>query len=127
MENSIVENKVGRPLKFQNVEELKQRIDKYFIDCTQTKRPLTISGLAVALDTSRKVLIDYENRGDEFSNTIKKAKSICENFTEEYLFTGKNVAGAIFNLKNNYGWQDKSEIDHTITAKQKYAQELQTE
>lgn len=117
----------GRPLKFQNVDELKQKIDEYFEKCNENKRPLTISGLAVALDTSRKVLIDYENRGDEFSNTIKKAKSICENFTEEYLFTGKNVAGAIFNLKNNYGWQDKSEIDHTITAKQKYAQELHTE
>ena len=65
----------------------------------------------MALGTGRNVLIDYENR-EEFSNTIKRAKLLCENYAEESLFLGKNVAGAIFNLKNNYGWKEKQEIEH---------------
>ena len=67
--------------------------------CRKEERPLTITGLALALDTSRDLLLDYENR-EEFSYTIKKAKLLCENYAEEFLFHGKNVVGAIFNLKN---------------------------
>ncbi len=97
----------GRPLKFTH-KKMKEKIDAYFKDCKENKRPLTITGLALALDTSRGTLKDYEyNRGDEFSDTIKRAKLMCQNFAEEYLFTGKHVAGAIFNLVNNYGWENK--------------------
>lgn len=78
-------------------------------------RPLTITGLAVALDTSRDVLLDYENKPEnaQFSNTIKRAKNIIHTYAEEYLFEGKNQTGAIFNLKNNYGWVDRTETDLT--------------
>ena len=69
----------------------------------------TITGLALALDTSRETLLDYEER-PEFSDTIKKAKDKCENFIEHRLF-GNNPTGSIFNLKNNYGWKDKTEQD----------------
>jgi hypothetical protein len=48
----------------------------------------------------------------QFANTIKKAKLICQNFAEEYLFTGKQVAGAIFNLKNNYKWREEQTLKH---------------
>lgn len=120
--NELQKHPGGRPLKFETPEQLRAQIDEYFADCLEKKRPLTISGLAIALDTSRKVLIDYEDNRPEYSNTIKRAKAICENFVEEYLFTGKNIAGAIFNLKNNYGWLEKSEVEHTLTAKQKYEQ-----
>lgn len=109
-------NVAGRPLKFKTVEELKAKIDAYFSNCAETKRPLTITGLAVALDTSRETLMNYEEK-EEFFDTVKSAKEIIHNFVEEYLFTGKNVAGAIFNLKNNYGWKEKSETDITSDGK----------
>lgn len=105
-------NSVGRPLKFKTVEELEAKIDAWLKDCEEKRKPLTITGLALALDTSRKVLVEYEDR-DEFSNAIKKAKLMCENYTEAYLFSGKNVVGAIFNLKNNYNWRDKQETEHS--------------
>ena len=101
----------GRPLKFKNEKELQRKIDAWLRVCKKEKRPLTITGLALALETGRNVLIDYENR-EEFSNTIKRAKLLCENYAEEALFLGKNVAGAIFNLKNNYNWKEKQEIEH---------------
>lgn len=75
------------------------------------QKPYTITGLALALDTSRETLLDYEDR-EEFSDTIKKAKERCHNYVENTLLTG-NPTGAIFNLKNNYGWNDKTETDIT--------------
>lgn len=86
----------------------------YLVEVTHKKMtvqvPYTITGLALALDTSRDILIDYEGRG-EFSNTIKRAKLRCEQFAEQRLYDGNAPAGPIFNLKNNYGWVDKQEVD----------------
>ena len=48
---------------------------------------------------------------------------LCHNFAEEHLFSGKQVAGAIFNLKNNYGWVDRQELGvDTLTLEQKLAE-----
>jgi hypothetical protein len=101
----------GRPLKFGTVEELQEKIDAYFTECIDKKKPFTITGLALALDTSRRVLCEYEGK-DAYSNAVKKAKLRCENFAEELLFAGSNAAGAIFALKN-YGWRDKQEQELT--------------
>lgn len=146
----------GRPLKFQTVKELQEKIDAYFADCdphpeqyiryewhkkieeyTDSKgkqqertvddksiRPqeiiewgvsrqkhYTITGLANFLETSRETLINYENK-EEFFDTIKAAKDRVENYWEELLI-GSNATGPIFNLKNNYGWKDKTEQDIT--------------
>ena len=105
-------NKGGRPLKFKTVEEMKEKIDAYFEECIESGRPFTITGLALALDTTRDLLLDYQEK-DEYSDTIKKAKLRCENYAEEFLFKGKNVVGSIFNLKNNYKrWDDKQIIEN---------------
>lgn len=108
-------NKVGRPPKFESVEQLEALIESYFENCKQKNKPYTITGLALWLDTTRETLMDYqENKGDEFSDTIKRAKLKCENWVEEGALTNKiNPTSAIFNLKNNYGWKDKTETDLT--------------
>lgn len=128
----------GRPLKFESVEILQKKIDDYFKSCWTQKIdmfgnpifikdskgnktedpvmvqsiPYTITGLALALDTSRETLLNYEEK-NEYFDTIKKAKERCHNYAENSLYTGKNPTGAIFNLKNNYGWKDKVEQDIT--------------
>ena len=128
----------GRPTKFQNLEEFQRQIDAYFESCyadvivkdkdgnavlneegrpikeRMQVEPFTITGLALALDTSREVLMDIETQtsegySKEFSDAIKKAKLRCHQFAERHMFTAKNPAGAIFALKN-YGWRDKQEI-----------------
>lgn len=101
-----------RPLKFKNNIEFTDQIEKYFENCNKNNKPYTISGLAVALDTNRQTLLNYEKKG-EFFDTIKKAKAKIEAWTEEQLFSGKAVAGVIFNLKNNYRWVDKIENTNT--------------
>lgn len=107
----------GRPPKFKSVEYLQGLIDVYFASLVDEdgKRiaPATITGLALALDMStRDTLLDYEKNNPnfkEFSDAIKKAKLRCQNYAENFLFSGQNATGAIFNLKNNYGWKDKRE------------------
>lgn len=132
-------NKGGRPLKFKSAAELDRKINEYFDSCIQEhwepvkvdgeikwipvhdkdgnimmieKEPITLTGLAVFLDTDRKTLLNYESHEDFFP-TIKRAKARIEQYTEKQLFdkSAKNVAGIIFNLKNNYGWKDKQDID----------------
>jgi len=111
----------GRPLKFSSKKDLDTKIKSYFDSCwsvnsigilSQT-RPYTVTGLAVALDTSRQTLINYESR-ERFFDTIKKAKDKIENYNEEQLYRNTQVAGVIFNLKNNYDWKDKTELDAKI-------------
>ena len=100
----------GRPLKFETVAELQQKIEEYFNKCRVKERPLTVSGLAVHLKTSRETLLNYEKR-DEFFDTIKEAKDLIECYAEEQLFTNPRTGGIIFNLVNNWGWKNKTESD----------------
>lgn len=97
---------VGRPLKFESPEVLRAKAQEYFDDTPQAE--WLITGLALHLQTSRKVLMDYEQREDEYSNTIKWAKTMIESAYESDLRT-KGGAGSIFGLKN-LGWIDRQEV-----------------
>ena len=101
----------GKPLKFKSVKILKEKIDAYFVHCDKESQPYTVSGLAYFLDTDRALLMRYQ-RKDKYYNTIKRAKCKIEAYVEGRLFEN-NVAGPIFNLKNNFGWKDQQahEID----------------
>jgi hypothetical protein len=74
-------------------------------------KPITVTGLAVALGTSRKVVNEYQKK-DAFAEIITKAKTICEEAVNQGMLDGSyNASGAIFNLKNNFNWHDKTEIE----------------
>ena len=107
------EKKVGRPKKYTKAEEMQEKINKYFENCDKKGYPYTITGLALALDLDRKSLLNY-SKEEEFFHTIKKAKQKVEEFLEMCLYK-QSVTGVIFNLKNNFGWVDKQEIDTTHT------------
>lgn len=85
-----------------------QIIDKTYISIP------SILWMCEYLDIHRSTLIEYEIK-KEFSNTIKKAKQRIEQYNSDELFRDKNVTGIIFNLKNNFWWVDKQEIDNTNT------------
>lgn len=98
-------------LKYKSEKELKKGIEEYFEECDKNKKPYTMSGLAYSLDIDRTTLINYGER-DSFSTLIKKAKAKIQAQLEENALTGKgNATFTIFNLKNNYGWQDKAEVE----------------
>jgi hypothetical protein len=106
------EQKNGRPLLYTNVEDLQRDIDDYFNICEEENRPYTMSGLALHLGMSRQSLVNYGNK-DDFFDTVKQARQKVENYLEEHLY-GSSVTGVIFNLKNNFGWKDKQEVDSNV-------------
>lgn len=99
----------GRPLLFDSVESLQKQMDFYFANTPREE--WTITGLALALNTSRETLCNYQGRA-EFFDTIKKGKDMVENAYE--LSLRKNGrSGDIFGLKN-FGWKDEKAVAHTI-------------
>lgn len=105
-------SKAGRPKKYAKVEKMKQKIDEYFKQCDNEHEPYTVTGLCLALDICRDTLSEYA-KNKEFSDTIKKAKLKVENYLEKHLITDSSTTGIIFNLKNNFGWKDKQELEHS--------------
>ena len=118
-----VGNNGGQPLKFPTVESLKDVVDAYFVlgggawdmGGEYPRFMPTMSGLALALDVDRKTLLNYSNK-EVYFPTIRKARAIIEDNLEKNLY-GNSVTGLIFNLKNNFGWNDKQELDHTSNGK----------
>lgn len=122
----------GRPPKYKNKEEIEEKIQQYFRECEGEilkdddgkpilnkfgnlvivgQKPLTITGLALALGfASRQALLNYQGK-KEFNDTITRAKSIVEKYAEERLFDRDGSNGAQFSLRNNFkGWDvDKEE------------------
>lgn len=103
----------GRPPKFDTPEIMQKAVDEYFetdayIDMGDVKMfAPTVEGLAYSLGLSRQGLLEYSEKS-EFSDTVKRAKQRIAIALEQRLY-GQSVTGAIFNLKNNFGWKDKSE------------------
>ena len=122
MSNVNSKNKGGRPLKFKSPEELQKKIDGYYKWAKDNKKHITITGLAWFLGTNRQCLLRYQEEDSEllksvpddvkqkFRDTIKCAKARIEMEYEESLFYKNSSVGAIFTLKNNYGYVDKQEI-----------------
>lgn len=121
-------NPNGRPLAFKSVEELQSKIDEYFDFCDNriqqvyskkqdavieiiNPEPYTIAGLAYAVGVDRKTLWNYSKK-DEFFHTIKRARDKVQTDVERRLMES-NPTGAIFNLKNNFGYRDKVETELT--------------
>jgi hypothetical protein len=105
--------------KYRTVGDMQKAIDEYFVKCDEEKKPYTVTGLALALGfLSRQALLNYEGYTDiddiSFHDTIKAAKHKVEASIEEGLLSGKyNSVGSIFNLKNNFNWKDKTEVENT--------------
>lgn len=108
--------KTGRPPKFATPEEMEAAVEEYFsTGCFMPVGPEgeqvycpTISGLAYHLDMSTESLRRYSEK-DQFCAIVKSAKQRVERYLEAKAM-GNNATGAIFNLKCNFGWQDKQVI-----------------
>ena len=63
------------------------------------QRPPTVTGLALALGfTTRLSLLNYQGK-KEFMNTITRAKTMIEAYTEERLFDRDGTNGARIGLQ----------------------------
>lgn len=63
-----------------------------------------------------KDTLQVYSKKKKFSVPIKMLKQRCEAYAEDLSLSpyNKNATGVIFNLKNNHGWTDKSEVDQNI-------------
>lgn len=124
----MTKNKVGKPLLFKTPEAMQEAIDEYFDWCDNrtvqgydsktnepfmyvSPAPYTMSGLARRLGMDRRTLVDYAHR-DKYLPTIKAARERVHEDVETRLLE-KQATGAIFNLKNNFGWVDKTEVEQS--------------
>ncbi|QAA31235.1 terminase small subunit [Clostridium manihotivorum] len=116
----------GKPLKWKSPKELQNKIDEYFKWAENNKKHVSVTGLAWWLRCDRSTLLNYENAEEngwlnrlnyetkmKYVSAIKEAKLRIEAEYEDRLFYKNSVTGAIFTLKNNYGWVDKQEIVNT--------------
>lgn len=107
---------VGRPRAFKSVEEVEEKINAYFNYCEEEEKPYTMSGLAYYLGIDRRTLLNYSKNEDYFP-LIKKARDKVQMQLEECLYRLGNNSGVIFNLKNNFDWKDKMEVEKTDMTK----------
>ena len=113
----------GQPMKYKTLTELEEAVDNYFaVDAFmptasgETEYLPTMAGLALSLDVDRRTIVNYSNN-EEYFPTIRKARAKIESFIETRLY-GNNVTGCIFNLKNNFDWKDKQEIETKDTTEE---------
>lgn len=109
--------KGGRPLAFNNVEELEEKIEAYYERCEVKEKPLTLSGLAVWIGIDRKTLYNYSKK-EAYFPTIKKAKDKIQADMEERALNGdSNATFSIFSFKNNFGWVNLDKVESENTNK----------
>lgn len=122
-------------LTYKSPEEMQKKIDAYFEECKGhallgddgkavtdkfgypvilDAKPLTVTGLALALGfTSRQTLLNYQAKNKKFQEIIDMAKLRIENYAEMRLYDKDGSNGAKFNLQNNFKcWDaDKNKQD----------------
>lgn len=109
--------KMGRPKLLKStpagLAKLQKQIEQFFEESDAKGHIYTMSGLAYYLDMDRKSLLNY-SKDQDFFPTISKARRKVELAIEQRLLSDKGGAtGAIFNLKNNFGWKDETIQDVT--------------
>lgn len=122
-------------LTYKSPEEMQVKIDEYFKECEGhplldddgkvmtdkfgypiivDSKPLTVTGLALALGfTTRHSLLNYQARSKKYQEIIERAKLKIENYAEMRLYDKDGSNGAKFNLQNNFRhWDaDKAKSD----------------
>jgi hypothetical protein len=98
---------MARPKYYEKPEDLDAKVDEYVALQTANQRPISWTGMALHLGFFGRQELDNYADYDGFSDSIKRAKTIVENYYEEATMTGDiPVAMGVFGLKN-FKWKDK--------------------
>lgn len=108
--------KVTRPIIYTE-EFVKEQVEKILTIVLEDKEIVYLGEVFENLPYPRENWSRWANDFkdvEEISHTIKRVDEILENRVNIGGLKGKlNPTMSIFNLKNNYGWKDQKEIDHT--------------
>lgn len=111
-QDKITEKKTaGRKRKIESPEEMRERAYQYFSECEQKDKSPNYAGLALFLGLSSKTQInEYYNNFPEFREVIDELKSYIESiYLDKLESKDYATAGIIFNLKCNFGYNDKQQ------------------
>lgn len=87
-------------------EPVLSKSGKQVID-VELAKPLTITGLCIHCGIIKDQLFDY-SQDDQYKTIVKMAKQEIENYLQYVSMNEQyNVTGALFNLKCNFGYNDK--------------------
>lgn len=100
------------------IEQITDRFEVYKWLCCKFNMTPFMNDFAMFCGIDRSTFWNWESGNRrEFSSahvdTVKKIKSYCESSLVREANYAKNPAGPIFLLKNNHGYQDKTEIEVT--------------
>jgi hypothetical protein len=106
---------MGRPRLYADAESFTAKVEDYFAYCTDSQKSPTLAGLSYYLGfADKQSFSQYEEYGDEFSLTVKRARLRMEADRHERVISKDTFTpGLIFDLKNNHGWRDKTEQELT--------------
>lgn len=96
-------------------EELKDRVNGYFYDCTSKGQLPTVEGLALACGVVRQTLFDWETQrrsvNPERADIVKRARQVLAEIDAKLASEGKIPQVVyIFRSKNYYGMKDQQEV-----------------
>jgi hypothetical protein len=114
---AYVKKNVGKPPKYSTAEELLDKALEYFSWCDDVRKSkYNEAHLRMWLGFTRKNWHDYKKHPD-YCNTMDFIESYMEGETEDKLMWAGSTQGAIFKLKNKYGWSDVThqEVNQKIT------------
>lgn len=106
----------GRPRAFETCREIVDLAKEYLTDCNTRGKTPNVAGLCCYLGITRQTLSvyvrgDYDDEGENFSDTLGQIKLIIE---EHKLDAGErgnlNATIVKFDLMNNHGYTDKREV-----------------
>lgn len=125
---------MARPPKFNKKDDLRKAVDAYFDSISRHRFlteadgeeirndagdavvviewlvPPSETSLCMKLGITKKTWCNYAHN-DKLKAVVEYAKARIEEYLEQQLMTRKNVRGIIFNLQNNYGWREKTEVE----------------
>ena len=105
----------GRPTKY--TKDMPERLIEYLERYNELGEYPTLAGFAIEVDITRETLKEWAKDSEkypEFSCAYKKVQEY-----QEAILVRKSLNGdykgpfPIFVAKNNLGWHDKQEIDHS--------------
>lgn len=107
-----ITNRAGRPTKY-NAERIDQ-VYEYITQCENNNGFPTIEGFSWFIGTHDDTITNWTKKHPAFFSAIKRLKGFQSSLLQSGVVSGSmNPAGAIFLLKNNHGFKDKHEVDHT--------------
>lgn len=102
------------PIDISDIEQVKGRCEWYFNRCMDDDIRPSVAGLSNAIGITRKTFhswcVESERSGTHMAY-CNRVKNLLSELMEDYMQNGKiNPVSGIFLMKNNFDYQDKSEV-----------------